>query len=215
MKRIGWLSRVLAFVAVLLITALVASCSSGGTSDMPAVGESFPMQGDAEVGFPQEDGEDAVGDGDRLIIRSKTLRLEVDKTADAMDRIRELTRTHSGTISDLEVATDSDDWVHRYDDNGYPEGDGTALRGWVTVRVPTDDYEDFIAAVAELGVVKFQSEATSDVTQEHVDMSARLENLRAQELRLREFFEAAKVLRSGQGRRGHAGDREGAGTGAR
>ena len=95
----------------------------------------------------------------------------------------------------MEVATDSEDWVHRYDDNGYPEGDGTALRGWVTVRIPTVDYEDFIKAVAELGVVKFQSEATSDVTQEHVDLSARLENLRAQEIRLREFFEAAKDVK--------------------
>lgn len=191
MKRIGWLSRVLAVVAVLLMTALVASCSAGGASDMPAVSEQLPAEDNAEL-FPQEDGDDAGGDEDRLVIRTKTLRLEVDETAEAIDQIRELTRTHSGTVSDMEVATDSDEWVHRNDENGYPVGDGASLRGWVTVRVPTDDYEDFIADVAGLGVVKFQSEATSDVTQEYVDLSARLENLRAQEVRLREFFEAAK-----------------------
>lgn len=151
----------------------------------------MPMEDSAERGFPQEDGDGADGDSERLVIRTKTLRLEVEKTTDAMESMRELTGTHSGTISDLEVATDSDEPLYRFDENG----DGTALRGWMTVRVPTDQYEDFVAAVAKLGVVKFQSEATSDVTQEYVDLSARLENLRAQEVRLREFFEAAKNVK--------------------
>lgn len=141
------------------------------------------------MGFPQEDGGDG-GDDERLIIRTKVLRLEVEKTNEAVDKVRELTGTHSGTISDLQVATDSEESVYRNE-----SGDGSALRGWITVRVPTDKYEDFVAAVAKLGVVKFQSEAASDVTQEHVDMSARLENLRAQEVRLREFFEAAKDVK--------------------
>lgn len=187
MKRIGWLVKVFACVAVLVMTALVASCSAAGDSSPQSFGEQVPAQDGAEVGLPQEDGDEAGGDAERLIIRTKTLRLEVEKTGDAVEEIRDLTRTHSGTISDLEVATDSEEWIHRNTENA----DGAALRGWVTVRVPSDDYEDFVAAVADLGVVKFQSEATSDVTQEHVDLSARLENLRAQEVRLREFFEAA------------------------
>ena len=186
MKRAGWVSRFGVCVAVLFMMALGTSCSAEGDFSTPSVGEQVPAP-DSGVGLPQENGADG-GDEDRLIIRNKTLRLEVEKTPDAVDQIRELTRTHSGTISDMEVATDSEEWLHRYNENG----DGTALRGWVTVRVPNDDYEEFITAVAKLGVVKFQSEATSDVTQEHVDLSARLENLRAQEVRLRDFFDAAK-----------------------
>ncbi|WP_158600629.1 DUF4349 domain-containing protein [Tessaracoccus antarcticus] len=186
------LTSFMACVAVLLTTALLGSCSASSGSNMPAVGEQLPARDGGGMGLPQENGEDAVGDEGRLIIRTKTLRLEVEKTPTAVDQIRELTRTHSGTVSDLQVATDSQEWVHRYNENGVPEGDGAALRGWVTVRVPTKDYEDFIAAVAELGVVKFQSEAASDVTQEHLDLAARLKNLRAQEVRLREFFDAAK-----------------------
>ncbi len=195
MKRIGRLKSLMVFVAVLLLTALVASCSAASDSPMLTSGEQAPAQDNAEMGLPQEDGTDAGGDGERLIIRTKTLRLEVEKTTDAMDEIRKLTGTHSGTVSDLQVATDGDEPLYRYNENGYPEGDGTALRGWVTVRVPTDEYEDFVVAVAKLGLVKFQSEAASDVTQEYVDLSARLENLRAQEVRLREFFEAAKDVK--------------------
>ncbi len=185
------LNRILALFAVLLVTALVAGCSGASDSSTLSSGEQFPVpaQENADMGLPQEDG-DGSGDDERLVIRTKVLRLEVEKTSEAVDKVRELTGTHSGTISDLQVATDSEESLYRNE-----SGAGSALRGWVTVRVPTDEYEDFVAAVAKLGVVKFQSEATSDVTQEHVDMSARLENLRAQEVRLREFFEAAKDVK--------------------
>ncbi len=190
MKRIRGFGRLLALLTVLVMALMVASCS-GGDADMPSVQEPVPAQDNAEASLPQEEDADGGDQSERLIIRSKTLRLEVEKTTDAMEEIRELTGTHSGTVTDLEVATDSDEPLYRYNENGYPEGGGTALRAWVTVRVPTDGYEDFVAAVAKLGVVKFQSEAANDVTQEYVDLSARLENLRAQEVRLREFFEAA------------------------
>jgi hypothetical protein len=62
----------------------------------------------------------------------------------------------------------------------------------VTVRVPAAAFEAFVDEVSALGTVKYQSEATEDVTQQHVDLAARLENLRAEEKRLREFFDAAK-----------------------
>ncbi|MEO7589313.1 MAG: DUF4349 domain-containing protein, partial [Arachnia sp.] len=181
--KVRKLRALMALVVVLVMAAMGTSCS-GGSGSTPAVGDRLPANGDS-ADLPQEGGDNG---GDRLIIRTKTLRLEVASTNDAMDKIRDLTRTHSGTVSDLQMATDSEEWVYRNVENG----DGAALRGWVTVRVPTDGYEDFIAAVAGLGVVKFQSEATSDVTQEHLDLSARLENLRAQEVRLRAFFDAAK-----------------------
>ncbi len=186
------LRRILALLAVLLTTALLASCTAADDASMTSADEQAPAADTAGAGLPQENGEDAGGDDARLVIRSKTLRLEVDDTTAAMEDIRQLTGAHSGTVSDLQVATDGDEPLYRYNENGYPEGDGTALRAWVTVRVPTDQYEDFVAAVAKLGIVKFQSEAANDVTQEHVDLSARLDNLRAQEVRLREFFDAAE-----------------------
>ncbi|MGO1488466.1 MAG: DUF4349 domain-containing protein [Arachnia sp.] len=191
MKRICEFRRIWVLVVVLLMSAMFAGCSSASDSPMLSSGEQAPAPENADMGVPQEDGTDTGGDAERLVIRTKTMRLEVEKTTEAMDDIRTLTSAHSGTVSDLQVATDSDEPIYRYNQNGFPEGDGTALRGWVTVRVPTESYEDFVTAVADLGIVKFQSEASSDVTQEYVDLSARLENLRAQEERLREFFEAA------------------------
>ena len=193
MKLSSWLRRGLAVLAAILMAVLVAGCSSSGSGadEMPAI-EPAPAQ-DGGAAMPEEGGEkNDSGDGDRMIIRSKTMRIEVTSTADAVTSIQDLARTYEGTVVNMQVSTDTDEWLYRYDENGNLLGDGTALRGWVTVRVPTDAYEDFIADVAKIGVVKAQSEATDDVTQEHVDLSARLENMRAQEVRLREFFEAAK-----------------------
>lgn len=140
---------------------------------------------------PDSAGTDPTASADRLIIRTQTMRLEVKSTPDAVDEIRDMATQYSAVITDLQVATETDDWLYRYDEYGYAVGDGAALRGWVTVRVPADQLDAFIEDARDLGTVKFQSEGTEDVTQQHIDLSARLENLRAEEQRLRSFFDAA------------------------
>lgn len=173
--------------AVLALLVLLGGCSAGATqSDShPAnVPEDAGQQYPEEAGeYPAEDGEDTDAP-EQMVIRTKTLRFEVESTPEAVTRIREMTLAASGTVSEMRVASD-DGWVHRDD------GNGEAMRGWVTVRVPTDGYEAFLDEVMGLGELEYQSEASEDVTQEHVDLTARLENLRAQEQRLREFFDAA------------------------
>jgi len=94
----------------------------------------------------------------------------------------------------MQVATDSGSPIYRYQDTGSPS-DGAALLGYVVVRVPADKFEAFVAEVSALGTVRYEAETSDDVTQQHVDLSARLENLRAEEKRLREFFSAAKDVK--------------------
>lgn len=197
--RRGWAA--LAVAAALLATAIVG-CSANKAEDEELMGgattSEAPMAPDvAEQAAPSEPTRDSAGtDGtaaaDRLIIRTQTMRLEVESTADAVEEIRGLAEQYQAVITDLQVATETDDWLYRYDEYGYATGDGAALRGWVTVRVPADMLPAFIEGSRALGTVKFQSEGTEDVTQQHIDLSARLENLRAEEQRLRTFFDAAK-----------------------
>ena len=206
MKRTPSRRPVASVLALALVAVLVAGCGlqASQTGSEESQSDSYsgvvPVQGETPVA-PETDasaeaGKDDVATGvaesERLIIRTKTLRLEVASTADAIDEIRELAKAQSGVVTDMQVATDTEEWLYRYDEYGAVAGDGTALRGWITVRVPADTFDAFIDAASELGTVKYQSEAADDVTQEHVDMTARLENLRAEEARLREFFDAAK-----------------------
>jgi len=195
-------------VVVALMAAMAAGCTaanesatdelsrtSGGAA--PQVAPSAPEVAPGEIagdkasqGTPTSEG--TVAEADRLIIRMQTLRLEVESTPDAVDALRTLTATHAGVITDLQVATDTEQWLYRYDEFGYTVGDGAALRGWMTVRIPAESLDAFVDGARALGSVKYQAEGTEDVTQQHVDLAARLENLRAEEVRLRSFFDAAK-----------------------
>jgi hypothetical protein len=204
MERTRWSYTITLAAALIVGCAMLAGCGAlfpdqVSTEDSRNVATTPPMgpsesvvepYGQSGGAAPEKGDVAAVPQPDRLVIRSKTLRLEVDRTADAVGEIRALAKKHEAIITDLRVATETDDWVYRYDESGASSGE--ALRGWVTVRVPAAAFEAFVDEVSALGTVKYQSEATEDVTQQHVDLAARLENLRAEEKRLREFFDAAK-----------------------
>lgn len=141
---------------------------------------------------PSAVGADAasVPPADRLVVRTAGLRLNVDDVEQSVEDVRMRAEESSGVVTDVQVSTDVDIPVYRYDAQG-TLSDGAALSGWITVRVPADSYETFLAAVKDLGEVVRVSESESDVTQQHIDLQAQLDNLKAQELRLREFFEQA------------------------
>lgn len=130
---------------------------------------------------------------DRLVIRNIALRVEVDDVKASVDKIRATVATNKGAVTNLQISTDNDQPVYRYDAQG-TLADGAALSGWMTVRIPADKLDAFSKEVAALGKVLRQSADESDVTQEHVDLTARLKNLQAQEARLREFFASAKKV---------------------
>jgi hypothetical protein len=205
MKTAARVRYLYATLVMVLLAGALAGCSAvdnvadgsrnaGGVSGSPTLG----LPPDASVSeeydtatqeVPASDGTKA--EADRLIIRSKTMRLEVESTPDAVEALRDLAEAHQAVITGLQVATDTEDWLYRYDEYGYTVGDGAALRGWMTVRVPADELDAFVKEAIALGTVKYQAEDTEDVTQEHVDLSARLANLQAEEVRLRSFFDAA------------------------
>jgi hypothetical protein len=208
-RRIGTnTTRVAALLMAMALLVGVAGCgtvamdSSEGNRGVVTESAQAPMAppepGATDGGFGYDESLGAKGDvaadvpeADRMIIRSKTVRLEVESTSDAITSIRSLARESKAIITGLQVATDSEGPIYRYDAQGYSVGDGAGLRGWVTVRVPADAFEAFVDKVSALGTVNYQAEDTEDVTQQHVDLSARLQNLRAEESRLREFFDAA------------------------
>ncbi len=130
---------------------------------------------------------------ERLIVRDATVRLEVRAVRDAIDAIERTAGQHGGTVTSMQVGSDTEGPVYRYDESTGVQS-STPMRGWVTVRVPADRYDAFMGAVTQLGTVRFRTQAAEDVTQQHVDMQARLDNLRAEEKRLREFFAAAKKV---------------------
>jgi len=205
-----------ALIGVLLVALmlLAAGCNSLGTSNeedagvsgiapdaavssSPGVAEERAA-GDVVQSVPSEQygtGADAstVPPADRLVVRTAGLRLDVEDVEASVGEVRAKAEEVGGMVTDVQVSTDVDVPVYRYDAQG-TLSDGAALSGWVTVRVPADAYEGFMESVRELGDVVRQSESESDVTQQHIDLQAQLDNLKAQEQRLREFFDQATTV---------------------
>ncbi len=130
----------------------------------------------------------------KLIVRSKTMRVEVTAVTSAIDKIRALASRDGADITELQVATSTDEPIYRELAPGEVSStqSDAALQAFVTVRVPAAKYQSFIDDAVKLGRLLFQAENTEDVTQQHVDLKARLDNLRAEEVRLRQFFVSAK-----------------------
>ncbi|MDO8963315.1 MAG: DUF4349 domain-containing protein [Coriobacteriia bacterium] len=205
-------------MTILLAAALgLAGCSgtptaesgmSTGRSSAPAVAPSEQISTnaygtkDASAIQPSPEVAPTAGSGDvaapgqtKLVIVNKTLRIETDDVNAALDKIRSLARRDGGDIANMQVSTSNDQPIYRPMAEGTdPSGstDSGPLRAYVTVRVPSKTYQAFVADAVKLGRVLSQSESADDVTQQHVDMQARLDNLRAEQVRLRQMFAKAR-----------------------
>lgn len=214
----AWISRG-ALVALALMTSLMLNACSAASPDSSAELEQMQTTGgglqrgdgvsqnhggysrDSIAGAPAIPEEDAAAGMDastipaeeRYVIRTVGLRLQVSDVDKAVRGVREEVASAKGMITALQISTEESIPVYRYEEMG-ALGDGAPLAAYITARVPADSLDSFISTVSKLGTVQRQAEDESDVTQEHIDLSARLETFKAQEKRLREFFEQAKKV---------------------
>ncbi|MEF8856312.1 MAG: DUF4349 domain-containing protein, partial [Haloplanus sp.] len=181
--------------ALLVVLVLLAGCggSAGGADVSGGGGDSMTV---AETGAAEpaerEAGGDAGGDGgdgataqtddevtaDRSIIRTGEVRLRVDDYEAARTNLTAIVEARGGYVSD------STQQVH-------DRGEESWTSGRVVLRVPADDFSETMTLVEEEGRVLESSTSTRDVTEQVVDLQARLENLRAERERLRTLYERA------------------------
>ena len=64
----------------------------------------------------------------------------------------------------------------------------------LTCRVPQANYQSFLDAVAQAGNVTYKTQQAEDITAQYLDVSARLDTLKAQRTRLQELQAQAKDL---------------------
>lgn len=191
-------------VAVALAGAVAAACSSdsdsasydegssvsddaaGGDVAEESDGVAAPAPGDeASADRSDADGSGAGGAGsdggvglaydtvafaeEREVIRTGEVDLRVDDVRDGVEGVRDAADAAGGFVSHESATVDSG-------------------HAGVTVRVPTDRFDDVRDAVAELGEVTEQSVRAEDVTAEMVDIESRATSLRRSVERLQEML---------------------------
>jgi len=131
-------------------------------------GEALAFAGNSTAGKQLEAAQE------RLIIRTADVEIVVTDTEEAM-----------ATITTMVV--DNGGWVVNSNVFQYSAG---AKTGNLTVRVPAAGFDSALEAIRQLAVeVRRVSTTGQDVTEEFVDLSARLANLEATAARVRSFLE--------------------------
>lgn len=110
---------------------------------------------------------------DRLIIRNGSLTLTVKDVTDVVGKVTALANASGGFV----LRTDS-----RYQ--------GEALIATVTIKVPAESFDSIIADLRKMAIkVDAENTSSQDVTEEYVDLAARLKVYEATEQQLMTFLQ--------------------------
>jgi hypothetical protein len=184
-------------VAVLLVFAGCTGAMSGSDSGAPVGGSDLgAAQGGAGDAVRAETGAGGDGGGgggqngaaddvsnsvaaqERMLILTGEISLRVDDYEQTRSALEAMARDRGGYVSD------STERTHR-------RGDTTWKTGTVVIRVPSDDFTAAFEEAKGHGSVESASTSSQDVTEQVIDIEARLENLRAERDRLRTLYEQA------------------------
>lgn len=115
---------------------------------------------------------------ERKIILNAYLHMEVSSAEIAVNKITNITQSHGGFISSSSLSNI-----------------GGRNNGQMTIRVPQKDFYPMIEEIEALGTVESRQVSGQDVTEEFIDLDARLSNLKKQELRLQEILKTAVTVK--------------------
>ena len=182
--------RGVALVVIAAMLLLTAGCMGGGGPGEQANGggngngnASGNGNGNAaaadqseEVGATADRG--GIQASQRSIIRSGSVELEVNDFDDTQQTLTRTVREHGGFVSDSRIETDERD-------------NETYKSGEIVVRVPQQNFSLVVEQAQAMGDLQSVNIESEDVTDQLVDLNARLENLRAERERLRALYENA------------------------
>ena len=190
-------------MVILAVLVVLAGCGgagnagAGGGGDAGAVAEYEGAGSDGgakATAAPTEaavaadtDGDSGAGDGgasqvtdDRAIIRTGTVAVEVDDFESARATLTTTVQGYGGHVSDSR-------------EDRREINNETWTRGEVVVRVPSEEFDALVEDARALGTVESVETDSRDVTDQLVDIGARLENLRAERDRLRTLYDRANT----------------------
>jgi len=113
---------------------------------------------------------------DRKIVKNGNANIEVENFDSSISKIKELAIAYEGYV------TNSNMWT----------SDTETKSGNITIKIPEKRFEEFGDSLVQIGKVKSKETSARDVTEEYIDLQARLKNLKNQEKRYTELLDMAK-----------------------
>lgn len=173
-------------IPLLLVLALTltAACASAGTPSMPSMPAPSEEWADEATGKSVEEqgypGREIPVDlnVERKIVKSGHLSLEVESVVTAMDEIASIADELGGYV----VSSDK-----------YETDEGPSAN--MNIRIPVEKFDQAFDRLRQLAIdVPHESTDSIDVTEEYVDLQARLRNLEATESQYLALLERAETV---------------------
>jgi hypothetical protein len=203
-------------VAAVAAPMIVPSVSGGGGSgsavdeaaSQPAVAPD--AAGGADSGSTGFVGQEATRDGsslssavapqtdavatDRAIITTGSATVVVDDVTDAARDVAQSAKDHGGYVESMSIGQSGQPMpVDPMSDTSYelyPAPDGA----WITIRVPAEDLDAVVDDLSGLGEVTASSVNRQDVTQQTIDLQARIDSAQASVDRLIDLMAQASSV---------------------
>jgi hypothetical protein len=183
----------LALFVPLVLALVLAACSSGGSES--SVGAGTGGGGDSAEDSAEAGGGGGSKAGDRRlvsspgqrsavpqvgpqIIQTASIRLSIAHGSfdDKVDEAHAIVDSYGGFVVNSSASQGSDERL---------------VEGSFDLRIPAESYDDALSRLRQLGKVEALEESGQDVSQEFVDLNARIRQLRAVEAQLLELLQRA------------------------
>jgi hypothetical protein len=179
----------LALVVLLLVPAACASGATEGGASSSNGGDGTPAPS-APPGRGVEDkanGSDeyystvdnsTTGNEERMIVRTGDMALVVEDVTQAVEDVTQMSSALGGYVV-----------------SSYIYGEEEEMRGWISFRVPDDKFETALTQLRDMAVrVESESTSSQDVTEEYIDLQARLGNAEATEQQYLALLDKAEKI---------------------
>jgi hypothetical protein len=169
----------LALAALLVLLLVSVSCATG-TEEAGAPPSAISPTEDSESMWGGEDKaydeNGLTSTEERMIVRTGEMSLVVEEVSQASEDIAHLAASLGGYVVSSNI------W-----------GEDEDERGWISIRVPDGNFEQALTELRDLAVrVESESTDSQDVTEEYIDLQARLNNAEATEQQYLALLEKAE-----------------------
>ena len=177
--------RYVLFVCVALpCCAMLFACKKKEEAPAPApvlgrTSEAVPAAAPAAESPEPEQGAASAQRAKRKIILSHELTLEVQSLSRAVDQITKLTESCGGYVFNSTRSSQ----------------DQKSFAVELGIRVPSGKSGAVLGSLRKLGRVEEESSTADDISDEYVDLEARLKNARASEERLKQMYQRAGTIK--------------------
>ncbi len=167
-------------IGLILVVCLLVPVACAST---PSVEESTEGAMPAVISPGREEVYKEAGTGalpsaeeERMIVRNGDMSLVVEDIIDARDEIAQLAVRFDGYVVSSRISGEEQD-----------------MRGWISIRVLDDRFDQALAELRDLAVrVTSESTSSRDVTEEYIDLQSRLKNAEATESQYLALLEKAE-----------------------